>query len=275
MPSPVADPDPSREARALRFDRDTELARPDIYRVALSSDEGRIDATLAADDHAVGLRAESHSGALAIIVDHLGEAVDASWAVDGGELRIDVRLRDASGEHFVHARIPDPASVRLVREGGRLRGSVEIAGARTDVVVGVSSIGPDEARDHAAAGIDDMLCRAHDAWVTAFSRLEVEGAPPALRRAIAGSLARVFAYPNRHDEDGRYRSPVDGGVRDGVQLEQRLLGHVPHSLAAARPARAAHGCTPRRRFRAALPRRGLGRSLECSRPRRLDDGDDE
>jgi putative alpha-1,2-mannosidase len=216
MPSPVADPDPSREARALRFDRDTELARPDIYRVALSSDEGRIDATLAADDHAVGLRAESHSGALAIIVDHLGEAVDASWAVDGGELRIDVRLRDASGEHFVHARIPDPASVRLVREGGRLRGSVEIAGARTDVVVGVSSIGPDEARDHAAAGIDDMLCRAHDAWVTAFSRLEVEGAPPALRRAIAGSLARVFAYPNRHDEDGRYRSPVDGGVRDGA-----------------------------------------------------------
>jgi putative alpha-1,2-mannosidase len=82
--------------------------------------------------------------------------------------------------------------------------------------VGVSSIGPDEARDHAAAGIDDMLCRAHDAWVTAFSRLEVEGAPPALRRAIAGSLARVFAYPNRHDEDGRYRSPVDGGVRDGA-----------------------------------------------------------
>src|SRR5690606_8432773 len=94
MPSPAADPDPSREARALRFDRDAEIARPDVYRVALSSDTGSIDATLAAADHAIGLRVESHSGALAIIVDHLGEAADASWAVEGDELRLDVRLRD-------------------------------------------------------------------------------------------------------------------------------------------------------------------------------------
>jgi len=216
IPSPAADPDPSREARALRFDRDAEIARPDVYRVALSSDTGSIDATLAAADHAIGLRVESHSGALAIIVDHLGEAADASWAVEGDELRLDVRLRDASGEHFVHARIPDPARVRLAWDGGRLSGSVEIAGTRADVVVGVSSIGTDEARHHAAVGIDEMLCRAREAWSTAFSRLEIEDAPPAVHRAIAGSLARVFAYPNRHDEGGRYRSPADGAVRDGA-----------------------------------------------------------
>ncbi len=247
MPSPLAEPDTDREARALPFERADEHAGPDAYRVALGGPDGRIDALVTAGDHAVGMRFRSRGGALSIIVDHLGEAVAARWAIEGDALRLDVRLREAAGglDHHVHAVIPRPEAVRLTHVDGMLRGSVLLSTDRADVVVGTSTIdaaqarrnadGRRGARDEAAARtrgegwgsdasarMDAMLRDAGSAWRAALGRIEIPDAdavPADVMRSLAGSLARVFTYPNAHDEPApggrRYRSPADGRVRDG------------------------------------------------------------
>lgn len=220
MPSPLADPDVTRGGRALAFAREDEHAGPDAYRVALAG----VDAELTAAEHAIGLRLASRTGALSVIVDNLGEAISATWGVEGGALRIDVALRDAAGPtHHAHAVIPRPERVDLAWRDGELRGSVLVAGGSADVIVGTSTIGADEARRHAdAAGFDEMRLQAERAWREALGRVAIPDADrvrPDVMRSIAGSLARVFAYPNRHDEETprgrRYRSPADGAVRDG------------------------------------------------------------
>jgi putative alpha-1,2-mannosidase len=222
MPSPLVDPDTDRSARGLAFRHDHETARPDRYEVEL---EG-VSAVLTAARHAIGLRFRSTTDDLSVIVDHLGEVITAEWATDDSGLRLDVRLRDAgqSLDHFVHVITPPVVRCDLEHDGGRLRGSVAFAQNAADVVVGVSTIDAGQARSNAqsAGGVDDMLAEAADRWRAVLARVELDAdaVPADVMRSVAGGLARVFSYPNAHDEPGpdgpRYRSPVDGEVRDGV-----------------------------------------------------------
>ncbi|MBF0721343.1 glycoside hydrolase domain-containing protein [Sanguibacter inulinus] len=222
MPSASATPPTDRDARALRFERDDEHAGPDRYEVELDG----VSVVLTAARHAIGLRARSHGDSLSLVVDHLGEAADARWVVEGGVLRLDVLLRDGGDrpDHHVHAVIPDVVSHTLTHADGELRGSVTLAQTEADVIIGVSTIDADQARVNAttAGTVDDMLREAAAAWRRALSAVEVHDpdqvSPDALR-SLAGSLGRVLTYPNAYDEPGpegpRYRSPVDGELRPG------------------------------------------------------------
>ncbi|WP_166404639.1 GH92 family glycosyl hydrolase [Labedella endophytica] len=226
MPSPLLDPDVDRAARALGFDRRTEHAGPDHYAVEL---EG-VSALLTAGRHVVGMRFRSAGENLSLIVDHLGEAVAATWQEGPDDLRLDVRIRDVGQtlDHFVHVVFPRVRNHRLMFGGGELRGVVVIDGAAADVLVGVSTIDAETARSNAGSnagsdgGVDGLLDRAARAWRSALARVEIpeqEAVSDDVLRSIAGGLGRVFSYPNAHDEPGptgpRYRSPVDGEVRSG------------------------------------------------------------
>ncbi|TGO04609.1 glycoside hydrolase domain-containing protein [Serinibacter arcticus] len=224
MPSPSAAPSTDRVARALAFDRDTEHAGPDRYEVELDG----VAVVLAAARHALGLRLRSRTADLAVVVDHLGEAVAATWRHDdGGTLLLDVLLRDEGDgpDHHVHVVLPHVARHDLAHEDGRLLGVVAFDRTDVDVLVGVSTIDAEQARRNAVdpGGLDAMLEIAADAWRAVLARVEVPDAdavPADVLRSIAGGLGRLHAYPNAHDEDGpdgpRYRSPVDGVVREGT-----------------------------------------------------------
>lgn len=222
MPSPSATPPTGRLERALRLDRESERAGPDHYQVELDG----VSVVLTAARHAIGLRVRSHGDALALVVDHLGEAADARWAVDDGTLRLDVLLRDGGDrpDHHVHAVIPDVVSHTLTLADGELRGSVTLAQTEADVIVGVSTVDAHQARVNAttAGTVDDMLREAAAAWRRALSAVEVHDPDQVstdVLRSLAGSLGRVLTYPNAYDEPGpdgpRYRSPVDSEVRAG------------------------------------------------------------
>ena len=223
MPSPLATPETDRELRALRFDRDSEQARPESYQVRL---EG-VHALVTAGRHAVGMRFRAEGDHLSVVVDHLGEALAATWTVVDGTLRLDVHLRDQGEgpDHHVHVVMPDVARHELVHRDGRLRGSVSFAVPAADLLVGVSTIDADQARSnaHDAGDVDAMHRAARAAWRETLGLLELpdlETVPRDVASSVAGSLARVFTYPNAHDEPGptgpRYRSPVDGLVREGT-----------------------------------------------------------
>ena len=223
MPSPDRRPATDRRRRARAFDRSSEHAGPHEYRVEL---EG-VSVLMTAARHAIGVRMRAHGDRLSVIVDHLGEAVSASWAERDGALRLDVRLRDGGDrpDHDVHAVFPDVAEHDLRLARGRLSGVIRFARPAADVVVGVSTIDAEQAAANAraAGGVDDMRTAAADAWRGALSRVEIPdraAVPADVLSSIAGSLARVFSYPNVYDEPGasgpRYRSPVDGVVRAGA-----------------------------------------------------------
>ncbi|POX65873.1 glycoside hydrolase family 92 protein, partial [Microbacterium sp. Ru50] len=223
MPSPSARPHRDRRRRARRFDRADELAAPHEYRVELDG----VSALLTAARHAVGMRFRSHTDELSVVVDHLGEAVSAAWAERDGALHLDVHLRDGGDrpDHHVHAVLPGVRRHDLALARGTLRGAIVFERADADIVIGMSTIDAAQAAENAraAGGIDDMRAAAEAAWRGALDRVEIDGLdgiPGDTLRSIAGSLARVFSYPNAHDEPSpegpRYRSPIDGVVRPGV-----------------------------------------------------------
>lgn len=223
MPSPSARPHRDRRKRARRFDRADELAAPHEYRVELDG----VSALLTAARHAVGMRFRSHTDELSVVVDHLGEAVSAAWAERDGALHLDVHLRDGGDrpDHHVHAVLPGVRRHDLALSRGTLRGAIVFERADADIVIGMSTIDAEQAAENAraAGGIDDMRAAAEAAWRGALDRVEIDGLdgiPRDTLRSIAGSLARVFSYPNAHDEPSpegpRYRSPIDGVVRPGV-----------------------------------------------------------
>ncbi len=93
-----------------------------------------------------------------------------------------------------------------------------------DIVVGVSTVDAAQAAENArAAGtIDEMRDRSARLWRDVLARVEIADADAVsddVLASIAGSLGRVFSYPNAHDEPSpsgpRYRSPVDNEVREG------------------------------------------------------------
>lgn len=223
MPSPLREPDPGRAARALPFDRESEEAGPHRYAVTLDAGASRIDALLTASDFALGMRFAASDAPLSVIVDHLGEVRAATWTSDADGVRIDALLFDHEErpEHHVHVLRP-PGEPHLSLEGGRLTGWVAFDAATVDARIGISTIDAAQARANLerAGSVDDMLAAAVRRWTERLAVLEVPGDLSADRmRSLAGSLGRLFSYPNAHAEPGpegaRYRSPVDGVVRPG------------------------------------------------------------
>ncbi|MBM2618589.1 GH92 family glycosyl hydrolase [Actinoplanes sp. LDG1-06] len=219
MPSASADPDPTREGRALAFDRADESAGPHRYAVRLA---GGIEAELTAGDAAIALRV---TGAASLILDHSGQLAAAHESAEGATWTLDVTFAAVGEkpENHVHVRVPAAgrSSVRL--HEGRLTGHVGVAGpGPVEAIVGYSAISPEQARSNAVAGggFDRMLADAERRWREVVGTVELEGATEDQRVSVMSGLYRAFLYPTRYDETTapgvvQARSPYDGALVDG------------------------------------------------------------
>ncbi|HWG01811.1 MAG TPA: GH92 family glycosyl hydrolase [Trebonia sp.] len=224
MPSPLGAPDCDRVARALPFDHADEEAGPHRYRVRLA---GGIVAELTAADFALGFRFTLPAGRGSLILDHHGAVTDVRVWQESGAALVEARLDDRAGTpaHYLHLRVPGVVADRTFTEGGRLGGYLVVAAGPAGVVepvLGISTIGFGAARENmaAAGGFDDMLAAARRRWAAVLTAVEVSGATDDQLTSLYSSLYRLFLYPNRHAEAPggarpRYRSPVDGEVREG------------------------------------------------------------
>jgi predicted alpha-1,2-mannosidase len=227
MPSPLRQPAVDRRARALGFRHDEEQARPHLYDVRL---EGGIRARMTAADFALGLRFDFAGTAASIVLDHHGRIESYDVRSDGTDLLIDLELDDRADvpHHYVHVSVP-----RVIRNGlrlrrGRLSGSLAIdisSDATVDVLIGISTIGSDEAVANlrAAGGFERMLADAEREWTRLLDTIELDGAPEDVQRNVFSDLYRLFLYPNRHSEAPtgapRYRSPFGAALATPIRSE--------------------------------------------------------
>lgn len=223
MPSPLDHPDCDRTARALAFEHATEHAGPHRYRVTL---EGGVQAEMTAGDFALAFRftLPTHRGSL--ILDHHGTVTDVRRRHEHGVLLLDARLDDRADTpaHYLHLRVPGVVEDNTVVTRNRLGGYVVVAGESGTIepAIGISTIGFAEARQNLvdAGGFDDMLAAATRRWTAKLATVQVDGATDDQLTTLYSSLYRLFLYPNQYAESpagapARYRSPVDGEVRDG------------------------------------------------------------
>jgi predicted alpha-1,2-mannosidase len=226
---PVADAEPlgDPKARAAAFSHDDELARPDHYRVALTTG---VTAELAPTDHGVIMRfafpatAQGRHLIIDTIDDHGGFSFDGEaltgWVENGSEFG---RTR-----MFCYGRFDSAPTAFGPSAGGR--GNTRAASFDTDEVVlriASSLISTDQARHNfdlelGTRSLADVRQEANRAWNDRLDAISVEGASQPQLRTLYGSLYRLNLYPNSGFEnlgsadqpDHRYASPVE--VTDGL-----------------------------------------------------------
>lgn len=224
MPSALDAPGCGRAERALAFDHADEEAGPHRYRVRL---EGGIVAELTAGDFALGFRFTLPGGRGSLILDHHGAVAGVRARCEDGAWVLEARLEDRAGApaHYLHLRVPGVARDETFTEDGRLGGFLVVEAGPPGTVeplLGISTIGFAEARQNLAdaGGFGDMLGAARRRWAAKLATVEVDGATDDQLTSLYSCLYRLFLYPNRHAEQPggappRYRSPVDGQVREG------------------------------------------------------------
>ncbi|MER6937923.1 GH92 family glycosyl hydrolase [Nocardioides sp. NPDC127514] len=208
MPSPLAEPDDDRRARALGFDHADEEAGPHRYAVAL---DGGVTAELVPGDFALGMR---FTGARSLVLDHHGEIRSLTCENDRGEAIVRALLADREGKpaQHIHLRVAGTSQLRL--GAGRLRGHIALNGAgAVDVRLGISTVSDEQAAANleAAGSFDEMAARARAAWEQVLATVEIEGASEDQLVSIRSGLYRLFLYPNRYGEGPTHAhtSPYD------------------------------------------------------------------
>jgi predicted alpha-1,2-mannosidase len=221
MPSPLAVPDTDRTARALAFDHDDELDGPHRYRVTL---EHGVTAEMTPGEFALGFR---FAGVRSIVLDHHGRLLACRVLVEDGVAVVDAHLDDRPGTppHHVHLRVPGVTADHTEFSDGVLSGWLEV-GADTDVLLGISTVSPEDARANldAAGAFDTMRTRAEDEWTAKLATLEVDGATADQLTSLYSGLYRLFLYPNRAGETAltgspHYRSPYGDVLADPIRDE--------------------------------------------------------
>ncbi|PZF63592.1 glycoside hydrolase family 92 protein [Curtobacterium sp. MCPF17_047] len=227
MPSPLADPDVDRTARALGFDHVDELDGPHRYRVTL--DEG-VTAEMTAGEFALAWR---FTGVRSIVLDHHGVLRSCEVRIEDGTTIVDALLDDRAETppHHVHLRIGNAVAEHTTVVDGLLRGSVEVAGD-SDVLLGISTVSAADAVANldAAGDFDAMRRHAEDRWVAELDTLQVEGATEDQLVSIYSGLYRAFLYPTRagetalvHQDDPagspRHRSPYGSVLTEPIRDE--------------------------------------------------------
>ncbi|OII34024.1 alpha-1,2-mannosidase [Curtobacterium sp. MMLR14_010] len=222
MPSPLARPEVDRTARALAFDHDDELDGPHRYRVAL---EHGVTAEMTPGEFALGFR---FTGVRSIVFDHHGRLLDCTVRVEAdGTGVVDAHLDDRPGTppHFVHVRVPGVTEDHTAVTDGVLAGWFTVAGD-TDVLLGISTVSPEDARANldAAGSFDAMRARAEAAWEAELATLEVDGATDDQLTSLYSGLYRLFLYPNRAGETAltgspRHRSPYGAVLAEPIRDE--------------------------------------------------------
>ncbi|PZE66507.1 GH92 family glycosyl hydrolase [Curtobacterium sp. MCBD17_021] len=221
MPSPLAEPDVDRVARALGFDHVDELDGPHRYRVTL--DEG-VTAEMTAGEFALAWR---FTGVRSVVLDHHGVLRSCSVRLEDGTAVVAALLDDRAETppHHVHVRIANAVAEHTTFVDGELRGWIEVAGD-TDVLLGISTVSAEDAVANlrAAGDFDAMREHAEDRWVAELDVLQVEGATEDQLVSLYSGLYRAFLYPTRAGEsalDGtpRHRSPYGDVLSEPIRDE--------------------------------------------------------
>lgn len=260
MPMTGEQSDASPAARSLAFDHAEELARPDLYQVAL---EGGIGMRLAPTDH--GAISEFDFPTALEHPQLLLEGVDEHCRIDAAGAVLDGRLRgwvdsavaqgydraDGATRMFVLAEV-DPAPQTVGRAEGASAGAslLTFAPGTTSVTVRMvtSFIGTQQAQRTFAQELDgrsfeQVRAAAHAEWTHRLSVLEIVGATPPQRRTLYGNLYRLNLYPNSQWENAGTPQrpepvhaspvrPVRGEATDTRTNAQVLPGriHVNHGF---------------------------------------------
>lgn len=212
MPSPLADPDLDRTARALGFDHVDEADGPHRYRVTL---DAGVTAEMTAGEFALAWR---FTGVRSIVLDHHGVLRSCTVRIEDGTAVVDALLDDRAETppHHVHVRIGNALADRTTFVDGELRGRVEVAGD-TDVLLGISTVSAEDAVANldAAGDFDAMYQHAEERWTAQLDTLQVEGATPDQLVSLYSGLYRAFLHPTRAGETAltgspRHRSPYGG-----------------------------------------------------------------
>lgn len=197
MPSPLAEPDTDRVARALGFDRADELDGPHRYRVAL---DAGVTAEMTASEFALGWR---FTGARSVVLDHHGVLRSCAIRVEDGTAIVDALLDDRAETppHHVHVRIGNALADHTTVVDGELRGWVEVDG-ESDVLLGISTVSAEDAAANLAAAGDHDAMRQHaeERWTAELDTLQVEGATEDQLVSLYSGLYRAFLYPTRAGE---------------------------------------------------------------------------
>ncbi|AWV08381.1 GH92 family glycosyl hydrolase [Marilutibacter maris] len=229
MPSIAAGvPDPRRDARAVTFRHENEVARPHHYRVEL--DNG-IVAEIAPTDHAAMFRFHFPGDDASLIFDNVDDRGGLSLSSERGELSgyTDTRsgLSNGAGRMYVYAKFDRPvvAGGKLVVEGDARQGRrakvpgyfrFDAGSERTVTMrIATSLISLEQARHNLALeigerdGFEDVRERARQAWNARLGVIEVEGATPDQLTTLYSNLYRLFLYPNSaHENVGSHEAPV-------------------------------------------------------------------
>jgi len=221
MPVAAAAPLGDPTERAAAFSHDDEIARPDLYAVALANG---VRAELAPTDHGAILRFVFPGDAAGrhLVFDTIDE--NGAFEYDGTAVTGWVENGSETGRtrmycYGVFSAAPTtfgPAT------GGRSNARAATFDASEVVLrIATSFIGVDQARHNLALELadrtlEDVQAAANAAWNERLEVIRPEGATQPELRTVYGNLYRLNLYPNSHFEntgsvdapDYRYASPV-------------------------------------------------------------------
>ncbi|MCD9032534.1 GH92 family glycosyl hydrolase [Luteimonas sp. Y-2-2-4F] len=238
-------PDADRERRALSFGRESETARPHLYRVRF--DNG-IEAALAPTDHAAVFEfAFPEDGDANLLFDNVDErgglVLDPAAQTVTGHTDVRSGLSTGATRMFVVARFDAPWRDSGTIDTGRPTGYVkfDLDGTRTvRMRIATSLISIEQAwRNLALETAEDdtvasVSARARGRWDALLGRFEVEGASDDQLATLYGNLYRLFLYPNSGAEnagtaerpDWRYASQMSGSDENAEGNAERSFAPV-------------------------------------------------
>ncbi|HWD03466.1 MAG TPA: GH92 family glycosyl hydrolase [Amycolatopsis sp.] len=246
MPSAAAGvPDANRDARALPFSHDNEVARAHYYGVTF--DNG-IKTEIAPTDHAAVMRFSFPGDNSSLIFDNVnnsgGLTLDPASGTLTGYSDAKSGLSAGAGRMFVYATFDKPvtAGAKLTGQGrDNVTGYLRFAAGADKTVtmrIATSLISVDQAKKNLeqeiapAATFDSVRDAAQRAWDKQLGVVEVQGASKDQLETLYSNLYRLFLYPNEAFENtgtpqapaDKYASPV--AAKTGVDTPTRTGSKV-------------------------------------------------
>lgn len=214
--SPLGDP----VERAVAFSHDDEVARPDLYSVALANG---VRAELTPTDHGAIFRFTFPAGAAGrhLVFDTIDE--NGAFAYDGTAVTGWVENGAETGRTrmYCYGEFSATPSVFGAARGGRENArAASFDVPEVTLRMATSFIGVDQARHNLslelAGTFEEIQAAANAAWNERLAVIRPEGATPPQLRTVYGNLYRLNLYPNSHFENAgtvdepsyHYASPV-------------------------------------------------------------------
>jgi len=253
MPAAAASGEPAldRDARALSFTHDHEIARADLYQVTF--DNGMMVA-MTPTDHAAMMRFTFAGDRSQLVFDNRndkgGIELDSAHGSISGYSDVASHLSTGATRLFFYATFDKP-----VTESGRLAGQgrdhvaawfgFDTHGEKTVTMrIATSLISLEQAKRNLAQEIaatdtfDTVQARAASRWNEMLGHVEIPGASAHDKVTLYSNLYRLFLYPNEAFEnvgtvekpDYRYASPFSAatGANTATQTGARVLAGKPY-----------------------------------------------